>query len=455
MINADTGAFHSMSHFWFGWILGLGLFFLPNSLFGQERFQLKETWTSGQTYQISVRADLKGNMLLAPTDKRDSKPTRLDLSGSSKIDYDERLLLVKDQQVAKVLRSYQNMEYKRVIGSQPQESQLRPQVRRIVLHRERGRTSLIFSPDHALTWHELDSIRMDLFFPALQGLLPTEAVAIGDRWPASSATLMELADLESLTEAKVECQFADVQDLAGRRVAVIHFRGALTGKNRDGENRQRLDGQLYFDLAANQIQYLSMNGASALVDQKGIDVGQWEGRFVITRKPSTTPDLSDERMRQLALEPTARNTALLFNEPESGMIFQYPRAWHIREADAKQIIVDFANEGGFVITRESLAQTPTIQQFQTEVQTALGKEKVAVLSHDRPQRLAPPPDAIDRFRYLVETNQKQKLLLEYFVLRQGGGGATVAARYPPLEAQSLTADMEILIRSVRIIEPKK
>ena len=427
----------------------------PLSSWGQETLILRESWSIGQTYQISIRADLKGKIILPDDPQKKAKSQQIDLYGNSKIDYDERILKLDSQRVVQVLRHYQGMDFQRTVGQQTQESQLRPQARLVMIHRETGRSGLIFSPLHPLTWHEVDQIRMDQFFPLLQGLLPQGKVRVGDRWLAETATLLELADLESIKDAKIECQLAEVRTTSGQRYAVIHFHGQLFGQNRDGDNRQKLNGELYFDLVKNQIIYLSMNGVSALLDQKGAETGWIEGRFVITRKPSQSNELTDEALSKLQLEPNARNTALLFADADLGMSFVYPRTWKIREADQRQVIVDFPEQGGFVITREPLAQTPTIHQFQSEVQNALKQQKVTILKSEQPVRVRSAPDILDRFRCQVETNDRQQMQLEYFVLRQSVAGATVAARYPQPQAPSLAAEMEQMLNSLKLFAVAK
>ena len=49
-------------------------------------------------------------------------------------------------------------------------------------------------------------MRTDVFAPALVGLLPADAVRVGDRWSAAEVAVQELTDLEKIEEGKLECR---------------------------------------------------------------------------------------------------------------------------------------------------------------------------------------------------------------------------------------------------------
>src|SRR5260370_29199371 len=132
----------------------------------------------------------------------------------------------------------------------------------------------------------------------------------------------------SIDEGELECTFDVVQQLEKHRVARVAFGGTIRGTNEDGPNKQQLDGYLYFDLETNHLSYLSLRGVHLLPDKDGKEAGRLEGRFVLSRQVNTQcKELSDEGLKGVALEPNDDNTRLLYDNPDLGVRFQYPRRW--------------------------------------------------------------------------------------------------------------------------------
>ena len=208
-----------------------------------EPVRLQEAFVLDYEYHVSTRVKLTGKLTLPPPDK-DKKPVILDMSGSSAIEYDERMLESKDGTVGRTVRVYREMEFDRTVGDQAQKSTLRPEVRRLVLLR-RQKFKGPFCPEGPLTPGEIDLIRTDVFTPALVGLLPTQAVKAGDRWTVTTAAVQELTDLDQI-EGKVECRLDDVTTLNERRCARVFLSGTVKGVNEDGPERTEAGGAVLF-----------------------------------------------------------------------------------------------------------------------------------------------------------------------------------------------------------------
>src|SRR5262249_17748223 len=163
-------------------------------------------------------------------------------------------------------------------------------------------------------------VRTDVFTPALAGLLPGNAVQTGQRWTAATTAIQELTDLERIDEGQVECRLEQVIRLAGRRHARVGFSGTVRGINEDGPDQQQLDGYFSFDLESNHVSYLSLHGVNSPLDKDGKPLGKVEGRFTCTRQVfQRIPDLAEEVLRTLTLEPNAENSLLLYENPELGV----------------------------------------------------------------------------------------------------------------------------------------
>jgi hypothetical protein len=240
--------------------------------------------------------------------------------------------------------------------------------------------------------------------------------------------------------------------LNNRKVARLRISGTVRGVNEDGPNRQKLDGTAYFDLDANVLIYLSLKATKELLDGSGQVNGSIDGRFTLTRTPlaSIPPDLSDASLTGLKIQRSPENTLLLYDNPALGVRFLYPRGWRVGAVQGKQITLDHARAGaGVLITVESAAKLPTPDAYAKEVTTYLTKEKAEVTSTEPPASLRGAPATLDRFR-IDAVFGKDKVRLDYFVLKQPEGGATVAVNLPAAAAPDFADDVDRITRSLAI-----
>jgi hypothetical protein len=414
----------------------------------QEAAWLREQFPPGYQYRVSSRVELTGSLTL-PLETGQTTPKKVALSGRSAIDYDERVLAHdKKGQVDKTLRIYGKLHFERKVAEQQQQSDLRNVARRLVILRHK-QLEVPFCPDGPLTWGEIDLVRTDVFTPALAGLLPERAVRVGEHWNATPVAVQELTDLETIDDGGLECKLAQFTTLAGRRHARIDFSGTVRGVGEDGANRQQLDGTLLFDRESNHISYLSMRGVQTLLDKEGQAAGQVEGTFVLTRQPRSSPELRDEIVRSLPAEPNDDNTLLLFEDEGLGVRLLYPRRWHVAGVRGKQVAIDEKQGSGLLLTLEPLGRVPTGKQFLDESRSVLGQQKASVLRGDGPAALPGGKGGLEHLTLDVEAN-RQRFLMDYYIIRQSTGGATVAARLLLADRQGLQADVLRIARSVEI-----
>jgi hypothetical protein len=427
----------------------IGFAVLTQVSFAEEPVLLQELFPVGYQYHVSTRVELAGS-LSVPGDKGQPAPKPLPITGTSTIEYDERVLRHQPAgNVDKTARIYRRMDFQRTVGGRPQQSTIRPAVRRLVVLRHK-QVEVPFSPDGPLAWSEIDLVRTDVFTPALTGLLKTGPVRPGDRWPASNASVQELTDLERLDEGKVECRLENITLLEKRRHARVAFAGTVRGINEDGPNRQQLEGYFFFDLQSNHLSYLYLHGISFLLDKEGKTIGEVEGRFVLTRQPSpNVSDLTDAALKDVALEPNPENTLLLYDNTEPPLRFLYPRRWRVAGTRGRQIALDENNGNGLLITLEAADATPSGNQFLSEVRAWLRQQKGKELRVEQPRRIAVEGGTLDHFALEVEL-AGQRTILAYYVAKQQLGGATLAARVLPADAVGLQSDLERIARSLTI-----
>jgi hypothetical protein len=427
----------------------LGLLAAAAHASGQDAIRLLESFPRGYQYHVSSRVELAGSLTL-PGEKDQAAARALGVTGTSAIEYDERILDTSaDGSVQKTLRIFRRIDFQRRIGDRPQETTIRPSVRRMVVLRLKN-AEVPFSPDGPMTWGEIDLVRTDVFTPALAGLLPDKAVRPGEHWIATTSAVQELTDMERIDEGQVECRFEQITTLSGRRHARVAFTGTVRGINEDGPNRQQLDGYLFFDLESNHLSYVSLKGISWLMDKDGKEMGRIEGQFVLTRQAHTrAADLANEALKNVTLEANADNTLLLYENPDLGIRFLYPRRWRVAGVHGQQIALDEARGSGLLLTVEPAARLPSGDQFLTESRNFLQQQKAKILRTEQPRRVQAPPHELDHFALEAEVSG-QRVWLDYFVIRQGPGGATLAARLLTSDLPALRKEIDRIARSVAI-----
>jgi hypothetical protein len=396
----------------------------------QEPVRLQEGFPEGCQYHVSCLVEVNGNLTI-PAEKEKSRPQLLPVKGKSIIEYDERVLTVgKSGHVDKTLRIYRKMDFQRTVRDQAQEGTIRPEVRRLVILRL-NQVEVPFSPDGPLTWGEIDLVRTDVFTPALTGLLPSGPVKTGDKWPAATSAVQELTDMERIDQGQVECRLTELMTIQNRRHARVQFSGTVAGLNEDGPNRQRLEGAFFFDLESNHIASITLNGISMLLDKDGKEVGRVEGQFTLTRQLSQrSRDLSDESIRGMILEPTDENTRLLYDNRDLGLRFLFPRRWKVMGVRGRQLAVDDTEGNGMMLTLEPASKAPSGAQYLRESVEWLEKQKVKITVVDPVRRVGTGSGELEHFALNVEM-PKEKVVMDYYVVRQSLGGVTLAARLLP------------------------
>jgi hypothetical protein len=342
------------------------------------------------------------------------------------------------------LRQYRTVEFQRRIDQQEQEAGLRSEVRRLVVLRSPTNGKSPFSPDGPLTWSEIDTIRTGVFCPTLiPGLLPNQAVAVGEMWPIDAVAVEELTDMDKVTGGGFTMKVIGLVTVMGRQQVRMSLSGTANGIDEHGPCKHTLDGTAYYDLSAKRLSYLSLKGTHELLDGSGKSSGTIEGRFTLTRSES-----SAESVAGIETSPTAENSLLLYANPDLGVKFLYPRRWRVGAVQGRQLTLDGPNNSGILLTMETPKQLPSAEAYLNETLEFLRKEKGSPKLHAKPQRWA---DKLDRFALNAELGG-EKVRMEYAVMVGRVGGVTLAARLPLADAEPLTSDWERILKSLTVLK---
>ncbi len=425
------------------WGVSVGVF---SPVWGQPSVRMSETYHDGQQFRIQSR--MRGNSKFFLKTKDRKQQETLTKTDESSVDYVERVLeRDADGLPIRVLRWYERIDFRRTVGPEVMASTIRDAVRRLVVLRN-GHLKAPFSPDGPLLLSEIELVRVDLFTPLLRGLLPSAGVRPGDSWEADGLALRELTDLEK-PEGSLRCRLLEVRPEGERKMAVVTFEGNIHGVGEDGPTRHELEGRYLFDLDTACLRLLSLRGKQVLLDEGGIEAGIVEGTFTLAREPlNHHPRLSDESIKGVSLREDTDNTLLLFDDDDLGLRFLYPRRWRVHAKQGRQVMIDADNGNGILLTALSRSDTPTASQLAKESSEFLNGQKARLLGATAPRRIQENPD-VEMFTFEVEMH-RERLILDYFIVRDAKAGATLAARIVPQNARELRPEVERIARSVVI-----
>ena len=122
---------------------------------------------------------------------------------------------------------------------------------------------------------------------------------------------------------------------------------------------------------------------------------------------------------------------------------------HGSSGQGRQIALDEANGSGLLLTLEPAARVPSGDQFLAESRTFLQQQKATILRTEPPRRIQAAPQELEHFALEAEVN-RQRVWMDYYVIRQAGGGATLAARLLPADRAALQKEIERIARSVTV-----
>jgi hypothetical protein len=94
-----------------------------------------------------------------------------------------------------------------------------------------------------------------------------------------------------------------------------------------------------------------------------------------------SPELSDEKLSGLATSPTAALSALAYQSKDEHLQFNYDRRWFVTSEDRNLVVLRMVERGelvaqcnvGLLPAKSEQNKEMTLQDFQHEVQTSLGK----------------------------------------------------------------------------------
>lgn len=408
-------------------------------------------------YRVETTETVRGHLDL-PDEK--GKPQRLPIDGLRTVRYRERILpptpKSRDGIPDRVLRVYDLIESRRTLKDQKQvEFPVRDSVRRIVLHRLED-IEKPYSPDGPLQWTEVETISHHVFAPALNGLLPAGSLQQGARWDAVRLAVAELSELRPLEDGSFTCEYKGTAPFRGKQLGQIAFTGKAVGISPEGRARDRVEGALYLDAASGKLHSVNVAAERAIVDKDGKKVGELKVEYQLALRPieGADPQLGDDIVAALPLEPTAEQTALFYQHTPLGIELTHPRRWFLSHAEGPQLRFEYRGHV-LILHFDPDGKTPSAKDYFAEVRGDLEKRKIpldqVLLEPIEKERSG---NRIGKFSVAAKMDGTP-MMLDYYVMQRGSRGARLAAWFKSdlLADENVAKDAEAIIRGIVFTRP--
>lgn len=308
----------------------------------------------------------------------DDRPRHLKMSVTFNFAYDERTVHLPDAADGAVrsIRRYEQADAVIKIEEDGFKPVLRPE-RRLIGAEAAGRTVTLFSPDGPLAREELDLIDIFANSLLLDRLLPEGEVAVGQSWKLPVDLVVALLGLDTAAESDVEASLTEVTETVARFQLAGRVQGAVGGVSSTIE----LKGKFRYSLPARRIDWLGLlvkedRGISPA--KRGVDaVARLQMTVVPVEMP---PALSDAALEGKSLRPTEELLQIIQFGGQRDWSVLHDRSWYPTGEQADLVVLRKVVRGELIaqcnispLPERRDATSVTLEQFQADVQQALGK----------------------------------------------------------------------------------
>ena len=324
----------------------------------------------GQTDRVTVLMEVGGEF----KEGAEGKSQRTRMSGVASLMYDEKTL-VADRDRLRSVRYYEKAQSSAKFKDGSHNPSL-AEPRRLVGVAVDPTAVSLFALREPMTRDELEVIDILGNSLLLDRLLPEGPVAIGEAWKPADNVAAALLGLDSVTRNELQCVLKEVTNTVAR----VELSGSVEGPVNDTKTRIELKGKYRFDLRTKRIDWLAMltkedRGISRVA--VGFDIAV---RFQMTIVPqSTPPELADEQLAGLKVEPTPDLAELRCESPQGGWQITHDRQWYLNSNDRENGMLKLVRQGA-VVCQCNIASLPqrepdklvSLEEYQDEVRRALG-----------------------------------------------------------------------------------
>lgn len=200
--------------------------------------------SSRDLFRVRTEMELEGNVSIPQSPAvTQAKVKQLPVRSKSVLDYEERVLAWATDGAGQVAqRFFHTAQSTGTVGGQAFDLQLRDSSRDLrVIHQDSQWVS--YSQQAFLEGREIELLKVPACSLAVDALLPTELIAVGDKYPIDQQVLAKWLSLAAVEQSTVEAELVEATEAEAK----LELRGSLEGSVAGVPTSIELVGKLTFD----------------------------------------------------------------------------------------------------------------------------------------------------------------------------------------------------------------
>ncbi|GAA5509807.1 hypothetical protein [Novipirellula caenicola] len=213
---------------------------------------------TSQLFRVRMELDVEGNVNIPANSLVSRKKAMVvPLKSEAVFDYEERYRLPSDAEIGSFVtateRFYHEAASINELNGLKRHSKLRSAVAHMMLRRD-TLPEVLYSTTESLTNDELGLLRVPVSSVAVDGMLPSDAVVVGDQYVIDSEPMRYLLNLSSVEQSEVKAEVVSVTASDAR----IQIRGNVDGSVEGVPTKIRVVGKMTFDRKAGVTTWFAM-----------------------------------------------------------------------------------------------------------------------------------------------------------------------------------------------------
>ncbi len=369
-----------------------------------EQFELSESYTNTQTFQVQAQVKTTGKVL---TTGPDGKQTDLELKATAAFEFKEHRLPPggRDADAFRAVREFSAARSQTSVGGRVTEFSL-PEDRMLIVSGGKREGVVHYSPSGPLMRDALDLLDLPGDPLTILALLPPGKVEIEETWKPADWAVQMLTGIEAVESSELTCTVAEANSISAK----VTYAGNIKGQRLGTVTEVAINGAFIYDTRTNHIsqaQVIYKIKAEVGTVNPGLEAAVTSQ---IIRTPTTERGkLSDSFLEGIPFDPDPELMTLNFNAVPWGLKLQHGRDWHlfqaVYEGQGQVAILRLVDAGSLIsqcnvspIAKAAAGQHTPLDQFESDIQMSLGKRFKSFVGREQ----IPVDDGRMIFRVMVD-----------------------------------------------------
>jgi hypothetical protein len=411
-----------------------------------EKVSLKAPVQLGDQWRVTMQMQLTGTLQI----RNGEQNLNFTLAAQAKHQLTERVLRVNvEAQPVGMARYYDQAEATITVQGVNSQRGLRSD-RRLIVTQQQGDNSVTFAPAGPLTREELELTGEHLDLLALQGVLPTQEVAVGETWEIPLPAAQGLTHFDGVTQKQL---VGKLESVSGD-TATIAITGTVEGIVRGAEGKVTVDSKLTYSFASKRLTGGTWKHKTERQAGPATPPVTMESQTTVQWSPGTSPELSDEKVASIPQTAGPEHLLLHYRDAKGRFTFQHGRHWQVVAQNEKVTVLRWLELGELKAQLNIHPWTPPVagQRITAEevrqFVTAIPGLTVDKVLHNGETPAAP---GLWIYRYTVQGNLQQVAVIQscYAVAGPNGEQALFLFTIETDHAKELEGLDQGLVNTVR------